>query len=111
MNEINVNGRDVKLDGEGYLFDFKEWEKDIGLALAEHEKLKMTDDHWTVVDLLRGFYSENESIPTARDISKLMGDTLGQEKSTSKYLAELFLNEPIKQSCRIAGLPKMPGCT
>jgi len=111
MDSIKVNGRDVKLDGEGYLSDFKSWEKDIGLALAEVEKLEMTDDHWKVVDLLREFYSKHESLPTARDISNLMSDALGQDKGNSKYLTELFPNEPIMQSGRIAGLPRMPGCT
>ena len=111
MKTIEVNGRSVKLDGEGYLQNFKDWEKDVAVVLAEAEKLELTEDHWTVVQLMRDYYAVHEAIPTARDFTRSMGDALGNEKGSSRYLSQLFPNEPMKQSGKVAGLPRMGGCT
>jgi len=111
MGSVEINGKAVEIDGEGYVQNFKEWERDVGVWLAKEDHLEMTDDHWVVAQLLREFYTSHEAIPTAKELAKLMGNTLGDEKGNSKYLAELFPNDPIKLSCKISGLPRMAGCT
>jgi tRNA 2-thiouridine synthesizing protein E len=111
MGSVEVNGKTVEIDGEGYVQNFKEWERDVAVWLAKEDNLVLTDDHLVVAKLLREFYASHESIPTAKELAKLMGNALGDEKGNSKYLAELFPNDPIKLSGKISGLPRMPGCT
>lgn len=111
MTTIQTNSRTVNLDGEGYLEKFDEWDKDVGLALAKEEGIDITDDHWVVARLLRDFYKEHAKIPTTKELVTSLRKELGEAKGTSKYLSQLFPNEPAKQSAKIAGLPRMPGCT
>ena len=111
MSAIDVNGKSVELDGEGYLANFNEWNKDVARALAKDQSIEITDDHWVVLQLLRDYYSENENIPTARDLVRSIGEKLGNEKGNNRFLSTLFPHDQLKQGSKIAGLPRMPGCT
>jgi tRNA 2-thiouridine synthesizing protein E len=111
MATIEVNGKNIEFDGEGFLAESSDWDKEVGLVLAEAEKIVMTEDHWTVVQLMRDYYTEHKVIPTARDFTALMGGALSSEKGSNKYLATLFPGEQLKQCAKVAGLTRMAGCT
>lgn len=111
MTALEGNGKTVEFDGEGYLVHFDDWGKEVGLTLAKSENLEMTDDHWVVLQLMRDYYRKHELIPTARDFTDLMGRSLGSDKGNKKYLDQLFPNEQLKQCAKIAGLPRLAGCT
>lgn len=110
MPELPVNDRTVAVDEDGYLLDYNDWDREVAVALAESEMLDMTDGHWAIVDFLRDYYAKNQVAPHARALMKLIRDTLGREKGTSKYLYELFPKGPAKQGFKIAGLKKPTGC-
>ena len=55
MTTIEVKGKNIEFDGEGYLIEFSDWDKEVGQVLAESEKIVMTQDHWTVVQLMRDY--------------------------------------------------------
>lgn len=111
METITVNGNPVELDGEGYLANFEDWNEDAAQTLASTDKIELTDDHWIVLRLLRDYYAEHEAIPTARDLSRLMGEKLGENKGNTQFLNNLFPRDHLKQGAKIAGLPRMAGCT
>ena len=111
MTTIEVKGKNIEFDGEGYLIEFSDWDKEVGQVLAESEKIVMTQDHWTVVQLMRDYYAEHQVIPIARDFTALMAESLGSTKGNSKYLATLFPTEQLKQCAKVAGLTRMAGCT
>ncbi|MBU2643703.1 TusE/DsrC/DsvC family sulfur relay protein [bacterium] len=110
MKTINVKDRDVNVDADGYLLDYKDWDRDVALVLAGIEKIEMTEDHWIVVNLLRDYYAIHEVVPTTREFLKLLGEKAGQNKGNAKFFAKLFPNEPGKLSGKVAGLPKLTGC-
>jgi TusE/DsrC/DsvC family sulfur relay protein len=110
MPQIEVNGRPVGVDDDGYLCNLDDWDKDVAVALAESEMIEMTDEHWAIVTVLREYYAEYQIAPPSRALMKLIGNALGREKSNSKYLYGLFPKGPAKQGCKIAGLLKPYGC-
>ena len=110
MATMNVAGRELEVDEEGYLIDLSQWDKDVGTELAKTENVEMTDSHWEVIDFLREYYDEYQIAPAVRVLTKAIGKKLGPEKGNSKYLYELFPYGPAKQACKIAGLPKPTGC-
>ena len=110
MPTMDVNGKTVEVDEEGYLTDLNTWDKDIALELAKSENVEMTDDHWEIIDFLREYYDEYQIAPAVRVLTKAVGKKYGKEKGTSKYLYDLFPYGPAKQACKIAGLPKPTGC-
>jgi len=109
-NTIDVNGKTVETDEEGYLTNLADWDKDVAKVLADQDSLDLTESHWEVIDFLREYYEEYQIAPAVRVLTKAIGKKLGKEKGNSKYLYELFPYGPGKQACRFAGLPKPTGC-
>ncbi len=107
---IEVNGKTVELDEEGYLVNLSDWSKEAAQMLADQDNLKLTDSHWEVITFLRDYYDEYQIAPAVRVLTKAISKKLGPDKGSSKYLYELFPYGPAKQACRFAGLPKPTGC-
>ena len=107
---IEVSGKTVETDEEGYLVNLADWSEDIANAIAKTENLEMTPNRWEVVNFLREYYNEFQIAPAVRVLTKAIGKRLGPDKGNSQYLYELFPYGPAKQACKIAGLPKPTGC-
>jgi len=107
---LEVGGKSIETDEEGYLVDLSDWTEEVALELAKSESLEMDDSRWEVVNFLREYYDEYQIAPAVRVLTKAIGKKLGKDKGNSKYLYELFPYGPGKQACKIAGLPKPTGC-
>ena len=107
---LEVNGKQVEVDEEGYLSNLNDWEKDIATVMAKEDDIELGDDHWEIINFLREYYEEYQIAPAVRVLTKAVGKKLGKDKGNSKYLYELFPYGPGKQACKFAGLPKPTGC-
>jgi tRNA 2-thiouridine synthesizing protein E len=107
---IDVGGKLVETDEEGYLVNLNDWTEDAAEVLAKQDDLELTENHWEVINFLREYYAEYQIAPAVRVLTKAIGKKLGKDKGNSKYLYELFPYGPAKQACRFAGLPKPTGC-
>ena len=107
---IEINGKSIETDEEGYIVNLSDWDEEIANELAKEEGIDMSENHWEVVNFLREYYDEYQIAPAVRVLTKAIGKKLGPEKGNSKYLYELFPYGPAKQACKIAGLPKPTGC-
>ncbi|MGD8570207.1 MAG: TusE/DsrC/DsvC family sulfur relay protein [Gammaproteobacteria bacterium] len=107
---LDVGGKSIETDEEGYLVNRDDWTQEIAEAIAKAENLDMSENHWEVVNFLREYYDEYQIAPAVRVLTKAIGKKLGKDKGNSKYLYELFPYGPAKQACKIAGLPKPTGC-
>lgn len=102
MNAVNLDA--VSLDGEGYLTDPETWSAEIAKGLAEAEGIRLTEDHWRVLDFMRGYYREHGIAADARFVIKFLADDLGYGRKAKARLFELFPYGYVKQACRIAGM-------
>jgi tRNA 2-thiouridine synthesizing protein E len=107
---IEVNGKILETDEEGYLANLQEWEPGVAEVMASQENVTLTPDHWEIINFLREYYEEYQIAPAVRVLTKAVGKKLGPDKGNSKYLYELFPYGPGKQACKYAGLPKPTGC-
>ncbi len=107
---IEVNGKSLETDEEGYLENRDEWEPDCATIMAKIDDCELTESHWEVINFLREYYEEYQIAPAVRVLTKAIGKKLGKDKGNSKYLYELFPYGPGKQACKYAGLPKPTGC-
>ncbi len=107
---IEVNGKSLETDEEGYLADLNQWEPEVANIMAKLDDTELTENHWEVINFLREYYEEYQIAPAVRVLTKAIGKKLGKEKGNSKYLYELFPYGPAKQACKYAGLPKPTGC-
>ncbi len=110
MSVLNVDGRHIELDDDGYLRDLAEWNEDVAQALAEREGLALEVAHWEVIHLLRDFYREFQLSPATRPLIKYVALKLGAEKGNSLHLNRLFNGTPAKLAAKLAGLPKPSNC-
>ncbi len=107
---IEVNGKHIETDEEGFLVNVSDWAQDVAEVLARHEELVMSETHWGLVDYFRQYWEENQIHPTmhlvVKDLGQSLGKSFSEEKAYVKFLYELFPSDPIRQLCKIAGLPK-----
>ncbi|MCP5437097.1 MAG: TusE/DsrC/DsvC family sulfur relay protein [Sedimenticolaceae bacterium] len=105
---LEVDGRFVQLDLEGYLVDPADWSKGVAERMAEVDGLELVDDHWLLIDFLNRFYSEYRIAPElpvlARNLCKDQNDC----RWTRRFIKELFPGGA-KTACRYAGLPAPVG--
>ena len=107
---IEVNGKTLETDEEGYLENRDEWVPECAGIMAKIDDCELSDSHWEVINFLREYYEEYQIAPAVRVLTKAIGKKLGKDKGNSKYLYELFPYGPGKQACKYAGLPKPTGC-
>lgn len=107
---LNINGRQIETDAEGYLADLGDWSEEVAEFLAESDQLSLTEEHWKVLRWMRDYYQDNGIAPNLRIMQKAIGKDLGEEYADKKHLFELFPYGPAKQGARYAGMPKPTGC-
>lgn len=100
----------IEFDEEGYLLDLSQWSEALAEEIAAKEQLELTDAHWEILRVLRGFYEQFEVSPAMRPLVKAVTKELGAEKGKSIYLMKLFPGSPPKLAAKIAGLPKPANC-
>lgn len=110
MSTIEVGGKAIETDEEGYLVNLDDWNDEIAVFLAKQDEIELSEDHWEIINFLREYYREYQIAPAVRVLTKAVAKKLGKAKGNSKYLYELFPYGPGKQACRFAGLPKPTGC-
>lgn len=107
---INLNGRQIETDKEGYLVSLDEWTTDIAEHIADNEGILLTEQHWEIIHLIRQFYAEFGLSPAMRPLVKYTQLHLGPDKGKSIYLLTLFPGSPPKLAAKIAGLPRPANC-
>lgn len=108
--QLNISGRNIALDKDGYLINLSDWDNEVATALAAQEKISLTAAHWEIIALLQEFYREFEISPAMRALVKYTEKKHGSEKGRSIYLLQLFPPSPAKTASKIAGLPRPTNC-
>lgn len=92
----------ITVNDEGYLTDFSQWTKTIGLELAKEQEIEMTDKHWEVIDFIHDKFKKEEAL-SIRGIKK-------SGVINIKEFYQLFPGGPLKKATLIAGIPKPKSC-
>lgn len=107
---IEVNGRQIETDAEGFLANLADWSEDVAHVLSSQDQLQLGEQHWQVIRWIRDYYEEFGTAPNLRAMTKKIGGDLGEQFGDKKYLFDLFPYGPAKQAARYAGMPKPTGC-
>ncbi|PYD11171.1 MULTISPECIES: TusE/DsrC/DsvC family sulfur relay protein [Pseudomonas syringae group] len=110
MKLLNIDGRSIELDKDGFLQDLSDWSLDVAHALSAEEGIELSAEHLEILELLRGFYAEFQLSPATRPLIKYTALKLGAEKGNSMHLNRLFNGTPAKLAAKLAGLPKPTNC-
>ena len=93
-------------DEEGYLLDPSDWSPELAHSIAALESLPLDEERWLVVRYVRDYFEERQTVPEARYVIKYLGEKLGKDKATRRYLYTLFPYGYGQQACKIAGMRK-----
>jgi tRNA 2-thiouridine synthesizing protein E len=105
---IEVEGRQLPVDDAGYLIDFNDWSPAVTETMAEADGLKLTDEHWLLIDFLHRFYKEYEIAPEIPILTRNLCKDQNDCRWNKRYIEMLFPNGA-KMACRYAGLSKPAG--
>lgn len=114
---IDVKGKIIGTDEEGYLINRDDWNEDVAQVLAlqqaEQDRVTLTEDHWGLMEYFRDYYKANKVHPTMHKIVESLGKHHGkhfhEHKEYEEFLYKLFPRGPVQELCRLAGLPKPIG--
>jgi len=99
-----LNGEELEVDDDGFLLEAN-FSDEIVSVIAEAENIKLTDEHWLVVNFMRDQYRNEGQTPNFRNMLAEM-DELHPGTDWKKKLYELFPLQPNRQSAKVAGMPK-----
>ena len=104
MATMELGGRMLEVDEDGFIADPALWDEKVAHSLAKTEGVdELSETHWKLVNYLRDYYLKNNIAPMIRKVCKDTGLPL-------KQIYELFPSGPAKGACKVAGLPKPTGC-
>ena len=103
MPVTTLDGHDVRVDAEGFLTEYDEWDEDLAKVLAAAIGIELTDAHWKVIHFLREDYKEKGETATTRRVQVVGGVPVKEQFA-------LFPRKPGKKMAYVAGLPKPRGC-
>jgi len=104
MPTVEFEGNTFNVDEDGFIDNFENYNESWVKYVKHQEGIdELTEEHWTVINILQDYYKKNGIAPMVRILSKLTGFKL-------KHIYELFPSGPGKGACKMAGLPKPTGC-
>ena len=107
---LDVDGRQIETDSEGYLVDRGEWSEAFARTLAEREGIELTAEHWEVIRFLREYFAVHGVQAQVRAMIRHFARTWDSEHGLNHRLHEMFpRGGPQKQGNRLAGLLRTKG--
>ena len=104
MATIEIEGKILQVDGDGFLIEPEAWNENVAKLIAENDGItEMNEKHWAIIKIIRDNWEEKGMAPMVRSICQETGIKL-------REIYELFPLGPARGACRIAGLPKPDGC-
>jgi TusE/DsrC/DsvC family sulfur relay protein len=103
MPVIEIAGKPVHVNEEGFLTEFAEWDEGIAKVLADQIGIEMDPKRWEIINFLRADFKTEGETATSRRVQTVGGVPVKEQ-------FELFPKKPAKKMAYIAGLPKPKGC-
>jgi TusE/DsrC/DsvC family sulfur relay protein len=102
MPTIEYEGIKIKVDEEGYLVNFEDWNETVACALAEREGVRktcpMNEEQLEILRFIREYYKKFNSVPIVRAVC-----TNVHQPPKCEYIQ---FPDPVI-TCKIAGIPKL----
>lgn len=101
---IQIEGRTIDIDDEGYLVDPGDWSESVAEEIARRENLQLDRLHWQVIEFMRRCLEQRQIAPDARYVIRHLADEVGLGDEARTKLFELFPYGYVRQACKIAGM-------
>jgi tRNA 2-thiouridine synthesizing protein E len=104
MKEVTYYNKTYRVDDNGFLVDFDQWDRNFAESLAPSLKIEggISEKHWRVINFIRDTYKELGRCPLVYQTCKMNGLHLNELKS-------LFPTGYLRGACRLAGITYREG--
>lgn len=106
---MELNGKRYLLSDNDHLLDLASWDDQIRDYIAGQLNIKLSNDHITVIKLIRESYKTRKKHPFVRVVTADMAKKMGPDKGTMRYFYDLF-PKGIHQAFQVSGLPMQGFC-
>ena len=103
MPQIQINGRTIEVNPEGFLVSPDDWSEEVAHEIASAHGIELTPRHWEVISFCRTDYQQTGKPPGVRRITKFGG-------IPTREMYQLFPKGPGKLAAKLSGLQKPTGC-
>lgn len=109
---LEVNGKTIEANEQGYLANPDEWNEDVCKAIAERDGVELFVDHWELIWYVREYFEEKQTCPTMhtmiRDLAPQKTERFHNQKEYEKHIYRLFPTDAAHKVCKLAGIPMPP---
>lgn len=108
INEIKIAKKNIHVNIQGYLDNYDDWSEEFARKMAKIDNVKLYNDHWELIYYFREYYLHNLVAPTMHQmIIELMSKNIKfqDKKKYEEHIYALFPSDPIREVCKLAGLP------
>ena len=85
-----------------------DWSESFALEVAKMDQINLFTDNWELIYYFREYYLQNLVSPTMHQmIIELMSKNIKfhDKKKYEEHIYALFPSDPIREICKLAGLP------
>jgi len=109
---IEVNGKTIDTDSEGYLLNLKDWDEDVMNALIKQHEADghkpLSDTAIGLVEFTREYYKEHQKHPTMNKLIKELDERhkgkFSEAEEYKNFLYSMFPHGPTQKLAKLAGL-------
>ena len=108
---LEVKGRNIETDAQGFLAHLEDWDEEFAKELAERDGVQLYNDHWELIYYFREYSEEYMTNPTMHTLIRDLGSKSARfhdRKAYEKHIYNLFPCDPVHEICKLAGLPLPP---
>lgn len=101
MSTIEINGRKILIDENGYLANQNDWNEDVAMALAVREGIgSLSREQMDIIRFMREYFLKYKVFPILNNVCRIT-------HQPKKCVTEEFVNP--EKAWKVAGLPKQDG--
>ncbi len=109
---IEINGKTIKTDAEGYLLNCTDWNLEVREALIKKHEAdghkSVSENTRNLINYFRSYYQKNKIQPSMYKMVLTLGqnpeDKFCQQGAEINCLYELFPHGPVRMLFKLAGL-------
>jgi len=100
----------LALDDDGHLAKAGQWRPAVAESMARSDGLTLTTDHWWMIEFVRHYHQVYRTPPLMRVVVTAYREHKQDPALGSRHVYRLFGEHPVRQACRLGGLPKPDWC-
>jgi TusE/DsrC/DsvC family sulfur relay protein len=99
MKDFSFGGKVYRVDSEGFLLDYAQWDENFARGMAGEVKIPqgLMQEHWKVIRFIRETFQQEQQVPLVYQTCKANGLNL-------KDLKKLFPTGYLRGACKLAGI-------